>query len=172
MSAELNPYASPETTGEETPRQYRSSLLFTSFYIFAWIVVLTLLSNWLYGNLPASMAAFAETMPPIALYVVVFSAAMVWLFPVYASSKGIRSYTVWGNYDEIAWESIDWVRSINLFGMRYVRLYSLSIRRPIWIPLFLSRMKDFVAEVRAQTPVEHPLNEFFRSYSTNRTSSK
>jgi hypothetical protein len=172
MSTEINPYASPAAIDEETPRQYRSSLLFTAFFIFAWIVLLILLGDWLNGDLPESLAVFAETVPRLALYVAVFSAAVVWLFPVYVSSRGIRSYTIWGNYDDIAWECIDRVRSINLLGMRYVRLYSTSIRRPIWIPLYLSRMKEFVAEVNAHTSIEHPLNKYFASYSTNRTSSK
>lgn len=172
MTDELNPYASPTASSGDTLLKFRSSLPLTFCMIFIYALLGTLLTGLFQTDLKSVPDTLLSVVPRLALYVLVLSIALVWLLPVYVSSKGIRSYTLWGNYDTVAWEGIDRVRAINLLGLRYVRLYSTSIRRPIWIPLFLARMKEFVTEVRARTSLDHPLNEYFASYSTNRTSSK
>jgi apolipoprotein N-acyltransferase len=84
----------------------------------------------------------------VAVGVFVFIVAAVVLFRVYVSAEGLRCYTFMGNYHTLGWPEIDTVRTINLLGLRYLRVGSSQSGHTVWVPLFLADMPRFRAAVR------------------------
>lgn len=78
-------------------------------------------------------------------------------FRVYLSPDGLRCYDFNGIYQTARWEAITEVIPFNFFGLRYLRVFSSDTKRPRYVPLFLSDMPGFTAEVVRFAGVEHPL---------------
>lgn len=71
---------------------------------------------------------------------------------------GLKGYTFWGRRPCFAWHEIARAHTINLLGLRYMRVYSTKPGAPIWVPLFLADQEGFSLAVRRHTGLEHPLS--------------
>jgi len=65
---------------------------------------------------------------------------------VQVSQDGISGFNFWGGITRrafVRWDEIEEVRPIRFFGLRYLRLFCKSIKKPLWIPLFLNNVNEF-----------------------------
>jgi hypothetical protein len=81
-------------------------------------------------------------------------------FPVYIGHAGIRSLDLFNNYRFLRWEMIEHVQSFNLFGLRFLRIYSAELPHEIWLPLFLVDMREFSEAVADFAGGGNPLVEW------------
>jgi hypothetical protein len=104
---------------------------------------------------------------PIALHLAVFALAAavggvvvalaIALYRLELTSKGLHCGDAYGLYRVARWGAITRVRPVNFLGLRYLRVYSTDTPRPRWLPLFLSDMPGFAAEVERLAGPDHPL---------------
>ncbi len=86
---------------------------------------------------------------------------------VKVSRDGITGSTFWGIKSIfVAWDDIDTVKPIRLFGTRWLRLFCKSIKRPLWIPLFLKYMSEFQKRVMHHTNEGNPIREYLDESNT------
>jgi hypothetical protein len=77
------------------------------------------------------------------------------------SSEGISGNTFWGIKSTfVAWDDIETVKHIRLFGARWLRLFCKSVKRPLWIPLFLKNMSEFQKLVIHYSKEGNPIREY------------
>ena len=85
-------------------------------------------------------------------FVILMSAALVHLiitlilsniFKVRINSKWLHSVNIWGVGKYVNWQDITKVKYLNFFGLKYLRVFSLHSRSPIWIPLFIKNKAEF-----------------------------
>jgi hypothetical protein len=94
----------------------------------------------------------------IALF---FNYLMIRFFKITINSEGIRGYNFWGKYYFIEWESITETKHIRVVGLKYLRVFSKSIKRPLWVPLFLNNMEKFKKDIQEFVPENNPMSLFF-----------
>jgi hypothetical protein len=92
-----------------------------------------------------------------SLGLAILFAIAIALFPVYVSPDGLKCYNFWGIYCFAPWPSIIETKPGNVFGLKYLRVRSSSFSSEMWVPLYLSRMSDFVVAVRESAGESNPL---------------
>jgi hypothetical protein len=93
----------------------------------------------------------------------VFAAAVV-CFPVYVSPEGLRCYNFWGVYQSIGWFEIERISPTNLFGLKYLRVFSHETPAEIWLPLYLTNLREFTDDVRQFAGADHSLVAALENY--------
>jgi hypothetical protein len=84
-------------------------------------------------------------------------AAPIAHYGVYVTGEGIKCFDFFCAYHLARWGSVQEVRPINLFGLRYLRVFSTDASRPLWVPLFLSDMSGFRETVSRHAEPDNPL---------------
>jgi hypothetical protein len=118
---------------------------------FGVVGAIAYLAAWATGN--------AFDVPPTVGFVAafaVFSAVMVFVYPVYVSFEGVRTYDAFGSYESVGWPAIDVVRTFNILGLKYLTFSAPSGRR-LYVPTWLADMEGFAAAVRERAGPRHPL---------------
>lgn len=71
-------------------------------------------------------------------------AYVLWhILRVNISDQGIRCANFWGRHPFVPWTDVTDVKSINLLGLRYFRIYGRGLCWPLWLPRFMARPKVF-----------------------------
>ncbi len=106
----------------------------------------------------------------IALITVVF---IIYIFTrfhaVRVNREGISALDVWDQRHSVPWEDISSCKSITLGNLQFVRLYYHGGKRSLWVPLFLSRKKEFVTWIQENVKKGHPLNRFMAGLASNKS---
>jgi hypothetical protein len=84
--------------------------------------------------------------------------AIVAFFKVYVWPHGMRGYNFWGWYRTVGWSNIVAATPVNLFALRYLRIYSGEDEGPLWLPLFLEDKHRFRALVYQYAGEDNPLS--------------
>lgn len=140
-----NPYAPTEVLSPRLdPKPVEGdTLVFYARTLPPWLVSAGLLCavvylvNLLGGDDPLDGA---ELMNVLATGLAASAAAMWWIvrrYPIELRAEGLRCVDFWHRYQFVRWAEIDQVKPIWFLGLRYVRVHSSQLRRPIWLPLFL-----------------------------------
>jgi hypothetical protein len=79
------------------------------------------------------------------------------LFPVWLSQKGIHGHSSWCVRRFVAWQDIEKVRKFPFFNLPYLRVYSISNKQVIWLPLFLTRPTEFYQSIEKLAPPKSPV---------------
>ena len=89
------------------------------------------------------------------------------LSKVTISLDGITGSTFWGIKSTfVPWDDIDRVKPISLFGTRWLRLFGKSLKRPLWIPLFLKNMSEFQKHVMHCSKEGNPIRKYIDESNT------
>ncbi|MDB5334674.1 MAG: hypothetical protein JWN70_293, partial [Planctomycetaceae bacterium] len=83
----------------------------------------------------------------------------------------IRSSNQWGWYSDLPWADIAKIRPINFSGLTFMRLYSKTSRKVLWIPLFLTNMDQFLELALEFTEPDNPLHQFADARLKDQTAS-
>lgn len=86
-----------------------------------------------------------------------------WFGQIELSGTGIRSSDSLGRTRLVEWEDMRECREVNLFGFRYMKIFSYGKRMPLWIPLFLDNFEDFRCRVITYTDEGNPLSDQFEA---------
>lgn len=92
----------------------------------------------------------------------VLSAAAYKYFTLEIHVEGVRGCGCFGFYYDQGWSDIKSVRTLNFGGLKYVRLYSRTSSRVMWIPLFLAEDVRFFGLVDQYTSEDNPFGQFAR----------
>lgn len=83
------------------------------------------------------------------------------LFPSGFSAAGIYGCSFWCSRLFIEWSDVAKIKSLRLLNLRYLRIYSASNRKVIWLPLFQSHSLEFENEIRKCAPPNHLILNYF-----------
>lgn len=160
---DLNPYQAPQTaTGEESSFQsFQVAALPCVLLAVAMTAIQTLviLGLVLSGVPLGSRGAYTALVTgSCGAFSAVWMTLCAWYFKVYVCEKGLKCFDFWGRYLFVNWSEITEAAPVNVAGMRYLRLYGVYLPRPIWLPLFLARRREFWDYVRDHAP-QSPLLE-------------
>ena len=89
-------------------------------------------------------------------------------FPVIVKTEGLRSYNAFGFYKDIIWEDIRNIKLINLLGVKYIRIYSISKESPIWIPLWLKDNHSFLKSIKSCGGNNEMFSVYFEPKASNK----
>jgi hypothetical protein len=81
------------------------------------------------------------------------------LFFITVTPDGVKGYNAWGKRRFIEWNEMTEIRTFNMIGLPYVRVYTDDDSSPLCIPMFLSKMDQFVELVNGLAPDENKLKE-------------
>ena len=140
---------------------YFGSLLFLVSFITSFIVGLFLYGLDAFDAYDAVHGTFYIFLCMISLIIAALAvSALTTFFKVKVSQEGISGSTFWGvKHIYITWNDIKRVKPIRLFGLRWLRLFCKSIKRPLWIPLFLKNMSEFQKLVMQYSDEGNPIRE-------------
>jgi hypothetical protein len=105
-------------------------------------------------RVPAYVFAFAAVlallvgMPLVAIMVVVFVTRV--------GATSVKAFDVWGLPRAMAWQEMASARAVSIAGLGFLRVTGGS-GRPLWIPLFHGRQREFVAAVQELSPPDNVL---------------
>jgi hypothetical protein len=101
------------------------------------------------------------------LFVLVFSLAftfvMVAYFKVRLSNEGVKGFNVFGGAIYIEWINISNVKTINLLGLKFLRVFPKGTLLALWLPLFINNPDDFAKKSSYIPPEGNDFREFFSS---------
>jgi len=106
-------------------------------------------------------------------FTIVFSIAwgLIWsiiavrYFTLTISGSGIKGYNFWGKYRFVEWKNIKECRTMNLLGLKYLRVFTLDNRSPLWVLLFLNHMHDFEEDIIMLADQGNPMRSYFETRS-------
>ena len=84
---------------------------------------------------------------------------MAMLYRVEVGPEGIHCYDVWSRPRHASWSTITRARMVRLFGLDYLVIHSQDRRRPLWIPMFVSRDHLFRDMLITYTDATHGLQQ-------------
>lgn len=154
----------------ELPRWiFHSSFGFSFLYMSLWVTSITLaivlIPGWVFLNIPL-VAAIAMTLLGLAVGLVVqavlVSAAIAY-YTITVRPDGIYGYSTGIRYHDQPWSDIAAIRPINCAGLKYIRLYSKTTSKVMWIPFFLTDFNRFLELAIEFTDSDNPLNQFART---------
>jgi|SRR5690554_1832861 len=96
------------------------------------------------------------------IFVMLFSVVATYYFKITTFENHIRAYDFWGKYHSLEWRNITKVKSIQIVGLKYLRVYGDGQARPLWIPCFLRNMDEFVKDVHNKISHENPLYDYLQ----------
>lgn len=154
-----NPFAAPAS---EQPVAQEFVEFLTSFFPSWCIISLSAVIN-----VPLVVLS-TPVLPPLSLGAVtlvgtlLLSAAANWViirqFTVQVSATRLRCCDVWGKYLDVEWERIERAKPTKaFFGISYIRVFSSQLKRPIWLPLFLTERSEFFECVLKFSKPDSPL---------------
>jgi hypothetical protein len=86
---------------------------------------------------------------------------MVLYFKTTLSNKGIRGFNIFGAGLFIEWVNISNVKPINIFGLKFLRVFPNNSYLALWLPLFVNNPDDFSKKSTIIPPDGNPFREFF-----------
>ena len=141
--------------GPSNSRAFRSSFM----VLWRWTSALCGLGGALIYGTAWFMGRPISGPPTIALSLllgILFAVAVV-LMPVYVTPEGVRCYNFWGLYRTVGWAEMGEIRRQSVLGLRYLTVAPPDGAWPIYVPLYLSDMPEFLAAVRKHAGDAHPL---------------
>jgi hypothetical protein len=90
-------------------------------------------------------------------------------FKIYVSDQGIKCPDAWCRYQFAKWNDITRVAPFNVLGLRYFRLFTPQLRRPLWLPLFLSNRQVFWSIVHSCAGSTSPIVDAARDLGVDIT---
>jgi len=82
-------------------------------------------------------------------------------FKVKLNSRGISCFNFWGIYSFVLWGEIREIKTFNLFGLKYVRVFFRNSRIPLWVPLFITKQSGFSKALFEFAPISNLLRQAF-----------
>ena len=140
---------------------YRSKLGITFVHIFILFSTLVIIDDGLDIDYEAFLFA--------TVCILLLTVAVVRYFKITITDGNLRAYDFWGMYHTLEWNSVTSVKAIRILGLKYVRVYGTTCKRPLWIPLFLNDMSGFEKEVCQILDVQHPFRNYLESNSSGLT---
>jgi hypothetical protein len=127
-----------------------------------------LLGAFVYGTSWA-LGHPTEPLPTLGLTVFLglYFAVAILLFPVYVLYEGIRCYDFSGAYHTIRWHKVGGIQRRNFLGLRYLLVKSTE-GGAIWLPMWLSDMESFTVAVGELAGPDHPLYLAIQEYRVTR----
>ena len=83
------------------------------------------------------------------------------LFKITLKDTGIHGHNFWSTKKFVRWADISDVSTVNLFGLKYLRVSSVNSGLRLWLPLFLSNIDSFTETLKTNLPSENKLREYF-----------
>ena len=146
----MNPYEPPKTAEEQGKPQvlpeglvsFRVSFFKMYPLVFFLTVGLITLLNGLMGIASRPLEIVIQLAATIVIQFISLAIAAAY-FQVYVSPDGLRCFDFWGKYRFVRWDEITRQAPINVLGLKYLRVFGSSLRRPLWVPLFLQQDEMF-----------------------------
>jgi uncharacterized membrane protein len=82
------------------------------------------------------------------------------VYPVYACDRGVRGNDFWGIFHYVDWQKINRVSTGRIGNLVHLKLHAATLRRPIWLPMYIRRQDAFWQIVREHAPSDCPLQQF------------
>jgi hypothetical protein len=82
-------------------------------------------------------------------------------YKVKLNSHGISCFNFWGIYSFVLWEEMREIKTFNLFGLKYIRVFFRNSRIPLWVPLFIKNRNEFSKILVESAPVSNLLRQAF-----------
>lgn len=114
---------------------------------------------WLYLLGSVRVPAFVITLMIILVIGRVYARWFVSSYKVFVSSSAIQCKDFWLENHTVSWSSITHVRPTMFCGLKFLRVWSSEIPRPIWVPTCLIDMSRFVQLVTTHAGRDHILAE-------------
>lgn len=138
---------------QQSTESFRSSFLHVfNFLLLPYSsvsVIIVLLENFSLEFLPGLGVLFGIT---LFISLIIFDC-----YKVFISPKGLKCFDFWGIYHFTGWSSITNAKLYNILWLEYLRVFSSSTPRPLWLPLFLKRKTYFLEKVKEYAGEDHPL---------------
>jgi len=103
------------------------------------------------------------TWKPFVFGIIVMMPA-AWIFTIYyditLQDNSIKGYDVYGFYHIVEIDKITDIKPIQIAWLKYVRVLSPELKRPLWIPLFLNDMNLFIDEIEKKSEKNNSLRIF------------
>lgn len=100
---------------------------------------------------------------PLLLGVQTVYTYFVWaLLRIYVSDLGVRCANFWGFSRFVAWDRVVKVRSTNLLGLRYFRIYDDG-GWPLWLPVCMAQPRLFWPYLLSMTPPDSAIAQAVRA---------
>lgn len=91
------------------------------------------------------------------------------LLRIQVHTDGMTLQNEWGFQHNVTWDAIREIRPFNLGGLKYVRIYSTTTSRTLWLPLFLNDRQQFVSLVTQYAESTNPLVCFLSEKADQRS---
>ena len=134
---------------------YRSKFMICFIHIFFIFSLFIFIDDGLDVNVVAFLIS--------SMFAALMTYMAVRYFKVIITDDYLRGYDFWGKYHSAEWNSIININPIQIAGLKYVRVESTKIKRPLWIPLFLNDMSGFKSEANKRLDTGNPLKMFLDS---------
>jgi len=131
---------------------YRSKFIISFIHVFLIFSLSVFISDGLNVDIEAFIFAF--------IYITIATYICIRYFKITITDEYLRGYDFWGKYHSVEWNNIISIKPIRIAGLKYVRVESKTLRRPLWVPLFLNDMCSFKAEVNKRLADGNPLKTF------------
>ena len=86
---------------------------------------------------------------------------IVLYYTITISESGIKGYNFWGGYRFVEWGTTKECRTMNLLGLKYLRIFTLDNRLPLWVPMFLNHLQDFKRNIINLTDQGNCMRSYF-----------
>ena len=106
---------------------------------------------------PGFWAFYAAGAAAVTVLLVPAMGLYVLIWRVRVGPDALRGSDVWGRFVTVPWASVRAVRPFTLLTLPYLRVYSTTTRRVMWLPLFLADYRRFAELVAAYAGEDHPV---------------
>jgi len=133
-------------------KKFTSAYLIIYVHIFIVFCILVIIDDGLDINWEAFIFASVLIIPT------------AWLFNNYykitLKDTSIKGYDFFGIYHTVELNEITEIKPIRVAWLKFVRVFSPKLKRPLWIPLFLKDMNLFIDEIENKSEKTNPLREY------------
>jgi len=136
----------------EQDKKFKSEYLITYIHIFIGLSILIIIDDGLDIDWEASIFA-TIFMIPITWLVIIY-------YKITLKDTSIKGYDVFGLYHTIELNEITKIKPTRIAWLKYVRVLSPKLKRPLWIPLFLKDMNSFIDEIENRSEKSDPLRVY------------
>lgn len=104
---------------------------------------------------------FVEVGITVLIFDVVAGLILIECYKVKLMPNGISCYNIWGIYSFVLWDEIRDVKTFNLLGLNYVRVFFRHSNTPLWVPTFLKNRDGFSKALSEFAPPSNLLRQAF-----------
>ncbi len=104
--------------------------------------------------------AYVAALSAMAVFSIIVTYAASSYFKSTLTSSGIHGFNFVGKRKYMEWNEVISVKPSNIGGLRYLRVFSLTSRLAIWLPLNVNNINELIKVVSTLAPEKNALREY------------